>query len=266
MLLYYLLGFFVLASLCRADSIPIAPAPWNLAVSEGYAFVVAPPPSPAFLPPGFANPLEAPELRPGVILPDIGLILIVRYSAGPVGPYDELIYIPGRWAYNLTDSGLRITQIYVTTNASVFNGRTNWNIPKHQANFNFTKLADGSQTVTVSPPGDLAHPHFSARLTPTIAPIPIQINTALTGNYLTLIQPSFPASATNPVEVGTDTWKQLLLNVQTDTLTATIISGALPGGKIGNGIGYPDIQPLLPVGGRLSGTLIFPVPTILPNL
>ncbi|KAJ7789380.1 hypothetical protein B0H14DRAFT_243605 [Mycena olivaceomarginata] len=266
MLLYYFLTFFVLATFCRADSIPIAPAPWNLTVSEAYAFVVAPPPSPAFLPPGFANPLEAPELRPGVILPDIGLILIVRYSAGPVGPYDELIYIPGRWAYNLTDSGLRITQIYVTTNASVFNGRTNWNIPKHQADFNFTKLADGSQTVTVSPPGDLANPHFSVKLTPTIDPVPIEINTALTGDYLTLIQPSFPASPTNPVEVGTKTWKQLLLNVQTKTLTATIISGALPGGKIGNGIGYPDIQPLLPVGGRLSGTLIFPVPSIVPNL
>ncbi|KAJ6593475.1 hypothetical protein B0H19DRAFT_1090527 [Mycena capillaripes] len=263
MLLYYLLGFFVLASLCRADSIPVAPAPWNLTVSEGYAFVVAPPPSPAFLPPGFANPLEAPELRPGVILPDNGLIFIVRYSAGPVD--DELIYIPGRWAYNLTDSGLRITQIYVTTNASVFNGTNCLSVyAEHQANFNFTNLADGSQTVTVSPPGDLAHPHFAATLTPTVAPIPIEVSAALTD--LTLIQPSFPASATNPVEVGTDTWKQLLVNMQTDTLTATIISGVLPGGKIGNGIGYPDIQPLLAVGGKLSGTFMFPIPTVVPDL
>jgi hypothetical protein len=66
--------------------------------------------------------------------------------------------------------------------------------------------------VTVSPPGDLANPHFSVKLTPTIDPVPIEINTALTGDYLTLIQPSFPASPTNPVEVGTTTWKQLLLN------------------------------------------------------
>ncbi|KAJ7782669.1 hypothetical protein B0H16DRAFT_1493935 [Mycena metata] len=191
---------------------------------------------------------------------------ITRYSAAPVGPYDELIYIPGRWAYNLTDSGLRITQIYVSTNASVFNGRTNWNIPKHLADFDFAISADGSTTVTVSPPGDSSNPHFKAKLSPTTAPIPIQINTALTGDYLTLIQPSFSASATNPVEVGTDTWKQLLLNVQTDSLAATIISGALPGGKIGNGIGYPDIQPLLPIGARLSGTLVFPVPSIVPNM
>ncbi|KAJ7018342.1 hypothetical protein C8F04DRAFT_1151892 [Mycena alexandri] len=266
MLLHYLLGLFLHIFLCCADSIPVAPAPWDLQVSEGYAFVLAPLVSTAFLPPGFANPLEAPELRPGIILPDIGLIIITRYSAAPVGPYDELIYIPGRWAYNLTDSGLRITQIYVSTNASVSNGRTNWNIPEHLADFDFTTSADGSTTVTVSPPGDASNPHFKARLSPTTAPIPIQINTAFTGDYLTLIQPSFAASATNSVEVGTDTWKQLLLNVQTDTLAATIISGALPGGKIGNGIGFPDIQPLLPVGARLSGTLVFPVPSIVPNM
>jgi hypothetical protein len=58
----------------RSD--PPSNSPWNLQVSEGYVFVVAPPLSPAFLPAGFANPLEAPSLRPGVILPDIGLIMV----------------------------------------------------------------------------------------------------------------------------------------------------------------------------------------------
>ncbi|KAJ7617744.1 hypothetical protein FB45DRAFT_1102956 [Roridomyces roridus] len=178
-----LLNLALLFRLGCADSIPVAPAPWVLDVSEGYIFVVLPPLSPAFLPPGWANPLEEPELRPGSILPDIGLMMLVRYAAGPVGPYDELIYIPGRWAYNLTDSGLRITQIYVSTNASVFNGRTNWNIPKHLAVFNFTSSTDGSTSVTVSPPDDLAHPHFAVNLTPTIGPIPIQVNSTLTGNH-----------------------------------------------------------------------------------
>ncbi|KAJ7871368.1 hypothetical protein B0H14DRAFT_2723732 [Mycena olivaceomarginata] len=189
------LTFFVLATFCRADSIPIAPAPWNLTVSEAYAFVVAPPPS--------LHPLEASELAPGVILPDSGLIMILRYSASPVD--DELIYIPGRWAYNLTDSGLRITRIYVTTNASVFNGKD-------------------SLSACVN-----------------------TVEWALSGraNW------NIPSRPTNPVEVGTTTWKQ--------TWTATVISGALPGGKIGNGIGYPDIQPW-------SGPLIFPVPSIVPNL
>ncbi|KAJ6596286.1 hypothetical protein DFH09DRAFT_1024134 [Mycena vulgaris] len=266
MLFPYLLGLLLPALLSRAQTIPLAPAPWNLEVAQGYVFVVAPPPSPAFLPAGFANPLEAPVLKPGVILPDIGLMLLVQYSAGPVGLDDELIYIPGRWAYNLTDSGLRITQIYVSTNASILNGRENWNIPKHLAVFDWADAADGSTTVTVSPPSDIANPHFRVKLTPSLGPIPLQVNTTLTGNYLTLIQPAIPASATNPVEIGTDTWKQLLLNVKTDTLAATFISGALPGGRIGNGVGYPNIQPLLPIGARLSGHLIFPVPTVLPSV
>ncbi|KAJ7659490.1 hypothetical protein B0H17DRAFT_1212884 [Mycena rosella] len=264
MQLFHLLAWIIPFSVCRAaDSIPIAPAPWNLTVAEGYVFIVAPPLSPAFLPPGFANPLEAPVLRPGVILPDIGLILVVRYTAGPVGAYNELIYIPGRWAYNLTDSGLRITQIYVSTNASVFNGRTKWNIPKHLAEFDFDDATDGSTTVTVSPPGDSANAHFRAKFTPATGPIPVQVNTTITGDYLTLIQPALPASPTNPVEVGTSTWQQLLLGVKSETLAASVISGALPGGKIGNGIGYPDIQPLLSIGAKLSGTLIFPVPEAL---
>ncbi|KAF8191923.1 hypothetical protein K438DRAFT_2018121 [Mycena galopus ATCC 62051] len=253
-----------------ADPIPVAPAPWSLGVSEGYIFVVAPPLSTAFLPPGWANPLEAPELRPGIILPDIGLILLVQYATTPVGPYDELIYIPGRWDYNLTDSGLRITQIYVSSNASVFNGRTNWNIPsdihaQHLAVFDFETSVDGSTTVTVSPPDDISNPHFKATLTPATGQIPLQINSTLTGDYLSLIQPSIPASPTNPVEVGTDTWKQLLLDVTTDSLAASVISGALPGGRIGNGVGYPDIAPLLPIGAKISGTLVFSVATQVPT-
>ncbi|KAJ7097519.1 hypothetical protein C8R44DRAFT_811543, partial [Mycena epipterygia] len=265
MLVSHLLGLLFYVFLCRADPIPLAPAPWSLSVAEGYIFVVAPPLSTAFLPPGFANPLEADVLKPGIILPDIGLILLVRYSAAPVGPYDELIYVPGRWAYNLTDSGFRITRIYVSSNASVLNGRTNWNIPKHLAMFDFDDSVDGSTTVSVSPPSDMANPFFKVKLAPTTAPIPLQVNTTLTGNYLNLIQPELPASPTNPVEIGTDTWKQLLLNIKTDTLAATVISGALPGGRIGDGVGYPDIQPLLPIGVKLSGTLIFPAPTVIPS-
>ncbi|KAJ7441124.1 hypothetical protein FB451DRAFT_1058333 [Mycena latifolia] len=143
----------------------------------------------------------------------VRLCLPVRHTSADVhAPDDELIYIPGRWAYNLTDSGLRITQIYVSTNVSVFNGRANWNIPKHFAVFNFADAADGSTTVTVSPPDNLSNPHFRVKLTPAVGPIPIQVNTALTGDYLTLIQPALPASPTNPVEIGTTSWQQLLLN------------------------------------------------------
>jgi hypothetical protein len=93
---------------------------------------------------------------------------------------------------------------------------------EHQADFNFTKLADGSQTVTVFPPGDLTNPHISAKLTPTIDPVPIEVNTALTG--LTFIQPSIPASPTNPVEVGTTTWKQVLLNSRPVVSIASLFS------------------------------------------
>ncbi|KAF8168608.1 hypothetical protein K438DRAFT_1774669 [Mycena galopus ATCC 62051] len=239
----------------RQIRVLIPSRPWTLDVSEGYLFAVSPLLSTAFLPPGWANPLEAHELKPGIILPDIGLMFLMRYAAAPVD--DELIYIPGRWDYNLTDSGLRITHIYVSSNASVFN--------EHLAVFDFATSLDGSTTVTVSPPDDLCNPHFKATLTPATRQIPIQINSTLAGDYLTFIQPSIPASPKNPVVVGTDTWKQLLVDIEADSLGASVISGALPDGRIGNGVGYPDIEPLLRIGAKFSGTVLFPVATQIPN-
>ncbi|KAF8156319.1 hypothetical protein K438DRAFT_1986904 [Mycena galopus ATCC 62051] len=259
-----IIPFWVCLWAAAADPIPVAPAPWTLDVSEGYLFAVSPLLSTAFLPPGWANPLEAHELKPGIILPDIGLMFLMRYAAAP-----DLVTHPSVssiiWDYNLTDSGLRITHIYVSSNASVFNGRTNWNIPKHLAVFDFATSVDGSTTVTVSPPDDLCNPHFKATLTPATRQIPIQINSTLAGDYLTFIQPSIPASPKNPVVVGTDTWKQLLVDIEADSLRASVISGALPDGRIGNGVGYPDIEPLLRIGAKFSGTVLFPVATQIPN-
>lgn len=61
----------------------------------------------------------------------------------PVGPYDELIYVPGlfsrrprqplrtgRTAAEPIEYFPSITRIYVSTDESVYNGRKNWGIPK----------------------------------------------------------------------------------------------------------------------------------------
>lgn len=53
--------------------------------------------------------------------------VFVRYEESPVGPYDELMISPDGFAnpYEKATTG-RITNIYVSSRESVWNGRKNW--------------------------------------------------------------------------------------------------------------------------------------------
>ena len=59
---------------------------------------------------------------------------IIRYSDTPVGSYDELAILPGYFngvgAAGTQRKDLRITGIWVSQEATLVNGRRNWNIPK----------------------------------------------------------------------------------------------------------------------------------------
>jgi len=73
----------------------------------------------------------------------IGAVMLVDYNSSDVGPYYELLYIPG-----LFDLGEELTfsifKIYVSSYDSLWNARENWAIPKELAQFNVTRLPDGS--------------------------------------------------------------------------------------------------------------------------
>lgn len=88
----------------------VAPAPWTLR-AEGYAFL-----------------LRQPSGR------GVRCMMFVDYAASPVGPYRELLMID-----RLVEiAGRRyptISTIYVSSQASVDNGRRNWGIPKQLATF-----------------------------------------------------------------------------------------------------------------------------------
>lgn len=67
----------------------------------------------------------------------LGGFMIVRYTETPVGPYDELLIIPGKYTYHVEEKGKsvqkrhgRITRIYVSQKHTQFNGRySEWNPP-----------------------------------------------------------------------------------------------------------------------------------------
>jgi hypothetical protein len=104
-----------------------APAPWRL---TGKAYVV------------FYN-LSAASIRdPGIVpehlqplyLGGPAAVMLVDYASSNVGPYQELLFIPGRFCLR-AHSGYTVTQIYVSTPESAFNGRVNWGLPKQVARF-----------------------------------------------------------------------------------------------------------------------------------
>ncbi|MBE0691240.1 MAG: acetoacetate decarboxylase family protein [Anaerolineae bacterium] len=70
----------------------------------------------------------------GRYLGGLGAVILADYQASDVGPYRELLFVPGRFEV-AGKKAHSISQSYASTTASVVSGRTNWAIPKAQADF-----------------------------------------------------------------------------------------------------------------------------------
>lgn len=78
------------------------------------------------------SPLEAESefARSGSLRKGLAGLMVIRYSDTPVGPYDELLIIPGPFSYSVKENGVprekknsRITRIYVSHKHTTYNGR-----------------------------------------------------------------------------------------------------------------------------------------------
>ncbi|MEQ9366307.1 MAG: acetoacetate decarboxylase [Leptospirales bacterium] len=103
------------------------PPPWDLA-GEGYIFPV------------LAD--RAYNLKHGFIADEdrdvykggLGAWMLVNYASSNVGPYFELLYMPGNFEYR-GKKYKRVTKIYVSSELSVREGIRNWAVPKEHADF-----------------------------------------------------------------------------------------------------------------------------------
>jgi hypothetical protein len=99
----------------------------------------------------------------------LGVVMLVDYESSEGGPYLELLLLPGRFRL----AGKRrysITKIYVSTAASVDNGRANWAIPKELAQFSFAPEVARRQRVSVRLGGE---PILEAELQRGRLPLPV---------------------------------------------------------------------------------------------
>ena len=105
--------------------IQTVPPPWTLKAETYWLLLWLSNPLPA----GIYAPLEAASINEqhGRFKGGVGMIQIVRYSDTPVGPYDELLIIPGNFEVptggEKGKSRLRITRIYVSQRDTTYNGR-----------------------------------------------------------------------------------------------------------------------------------------------
>jgi hypothetical protein len=90
----------------------------------------------------------------------LGSVMLVHYSESPVGPYRELLFMPGHFR---TPQGQRysITHIAVDSEASTRSGRANWGIPKLTRQFRAEREGDTERIQVLAPDGQ---PYFDIRL------------------------------------------------------------------------------------------------------
>ncbi|KIW06817.1 uncharacterized protein PV09_02497 [Verruconis gallopava] len=213
-----------------------SPAPWTLKCEAyGIPFRL----NPKELPPGLYHDLDTPPLGKGnddfrggyvkeresdKVNTDILLcmIQIVRYHSTPVGPYDELLIIPG---YYGVPGGkykgrkqLRATRFYVSQRETTYNGRKNWNIPKQLARFEFsappaseTNKVPKELQVKVFPYGSDSKtpPFFSCTLSPLQILPGLPATTKLLPKKPYLVQPPVgqgKGKGEDPLLYETDRW------------------------------------------------------------
>ncbi|MCE9499339.1 MAG: acetoacetate decarboxylase family protein, partial [Leptospira sp.] len=112
------------------------PPPWNL---RGTGFVFLFPSNEKYiLENGFLSAEDRSAYKGG-----LGGFVLANYEDSNVGPYYELLFIPGNFEQN-EKMFKRITKIYVSSRLSVEQGIKNWAIPKEYADFSW--IEKGSKT------------------------------------------------------------------------------------------------------------------------
>ncbi|TJY63237.1 hypothetical protein E4T66_05930 [Sinimarinibacterium sp. CAU 1509] len=137
------------ASAAREPAIANAPAPWLLH-GRGYIAMLRFPDNcvaqDAFLPPSLAGRRGASRY---------GWMMFVDYASSDVGPYHELLFIPGSFPFADGKRHLSISRIFVSSMDSVVNGQRNWGIPKDVAQFDVRYGQHGVDQVRVSKNGSV---------------------------------------------------------------------------------------------------------------
>ncbi len=139
-----------------------APAPWKLK-GEGILLIYK------FPKKWVEKHGNLPEHLKGKFKGGLGYLMLVNYLSSPVGPYKELLFIPGKFGPHGKQT---ITKIYVSSEVSTQNGHVNWGIPKETLPISWEKK-EGRELIQVL---DCERVVFSCDIKTGIIPLPISTN------------------------------------------------------------------------------------------
>ncbi|KAH8996824.1 hypothetical protein EDB92DRAFT_1814169 [Lactarius akahatsu] len=213
------------------------------------------------LPSGSYNPSEAlhpsahalvngsPQCNAGVVS-----VVLVRYEDSPVGPYDELaLSFHGFANPHQKSTSWRITNTYVSSLQSTWNGRKNWNIPKHLARFKFVSSGPNTSSIEVSLL-DAEKPFLTASLTDSLLPA-IPILPRIITPFVSIVQP--PLVSGLPEDLTNDEWLSIAPRYDGWWKLACIRPSEGGHASYGDGVHFPQFKSFW-VGVKFMGTLIVP--------
>jgi hypothetical protein len=119
-----------------------AKAPWDM-TGDAYVLMLK-------MPEGMLDTqCFVPDSLMGLRLGSPSQVMYVDYKSSPVGPYKELLFMPGKFRFGKKVCKT-ISKIFVSTRESVVNGVENWGIPKTLARFETRTTPDGHERILVS--------------------------------------------------------------------------------------------------------------------
>jgi hypothetical protein len=145
-----------------------APAPWAL-MGSGYIILLK-------LSRDFVETYGfVPDSLKGSFTGGFGTVMYVDYIYSDVGPYQELLFIPGTFGF-MGKNFFSITKIFVSTLESVVNGQTNWGMPKELADFERESLDPSTECIRIFKDGsravELTFRSYNLRLPVTTGLVP----------------------------------------------------------------------------------------------
>ena len=146
-----------------SESSPIALAPWHLS-GRGFMFIYH-----------FDRDCGSlahfmPKEDHGTYQGGLGALILVDYESSNVGPYKEILFIPGKFSLGGKPRHA-ISRIWVSTQESVVSGRANWGIPKDLASFSIHRESRGHEIWSVCEREK--KPFFEAEIRYGSAPFPV---------------------------------------------------------------------------------------------
>lgn len=180
----------------------IIPAPWTLR-GDGYMLIYK------FSREFVAQQGFVPPALEGRFAGGFGAVMLVNYQESPVGPYRELLFIPGKFR---TPQGRRysITRIFVDSEASTLSGRANWGIPKFTHPFQVEKNGEVERIRVLDEQGnagfDIALRAGGLQFPVTTALIPLHLYQILEGKtFRTIPKGSGSGQLASVLDVRVDT-------------------------------------------------------------